>query len=133
MYVEAAAKDGKFTGYIKPVITDLDVLGKEDRKDNVFRKIWEGAVGTAGQVLKNQEKDQIATKIPFEGNLNDPNANSWYAIMNVFKNGFIKAIVPVIDDEINIESVDNPKQVKKTFLQKVFGKKDRASKAKQKN
>lgn len=128
MYVEAAALDGKLTGYIKPVITDLDVLGKEDRNDNVFRLIWEGAVGSAGQVLKNQSKDQIATKIPFEGKLNDPNANSWYAIMNILKNGFIKAIVPVIDNEINIESVDNPKEVKKTFLQKVFGKRNRKPK-----
>lgn len=133
MYVEAAAKDGKFTGYIKPVITDLDVLGKEDRKDNLFRKLWEGTVGSAGQVLKNQSKDQIATKIPFEGDLNDPNANSWYAIMNIFKNGFIQALAPVIDDEINIESVDNPKQVKKTFLQRVFSKKNREPKSKQKN
>jgi len=131
MYIEAAALDGKLAGYIKPVITDLDVLGKEDRNDNVFRQLWEGAVGSAGQVLKNQSEDQIATKIPFDGNLNDPNANSWYAIMNVFKNGFIKAIVPVIDNEIDIESVDNPQQVKKTFLQKVFGKKKRESKTKQ--
>lgn len=125
MYIEAASLDGKLTGYIKPVITDLDVLGKEDRNDNVFRQLWEGAVGSAGQVLKNQSEDQIATKIPFEGNLNDPNANSWYAIMNILKNGFIQAIVPAIDNEINIESVDNPKQIKKTFLQKVFGKKKR--------
>ncbi len=124
MYIEAAAFDGKLTGYIKPVITDLDVLGKEDRNDNVFRQLWEGAVGSTGQVLKNQAKDQIATKIPFEGNLNDPNANTWYAFMNILKNGFIKAIVPVIDNEINIESVDNPKQVKETFLQKVFGKRN---------
>ena len=32
---------------------NMDVLGKEDRKDNVFRKLWEGFVGVAGQVFEN--------------------------------------------------------------------------------
>lgn len=35
----------------EPVIKDLDVLGKEDRKDNLLRKLWEGIVGTAGDVF----------------------------------------------------------------------------------
>jgi hypothetical protein len=37
MYTEVAAKEGKFAGYVKPVIKDLDILGKEDRDDNIRR------------------------------------------------------------------------------------------------
>ena len=122
MYAEAAAKDGKFTGYVKPLIQDLDILGKEDRKDNILRKLWEGVAGTVAQVFKNQSKDQVATKIPFEGHIKNPDTNLWYAIMNILRNAFVHAIAPAIDNEINIASVDDPKNTKKTFLQKVFGK-----------
>src|SRR5688500_9636272 len=41
LYTEVAAKDGSFTGYVKPLIHDIDVLGKEDQKDNILRKAWE--------------------------------------------------------------------------------------------
>lgn len=122
MYAEAAAKEGKFTGYVKPLIQDLDILGKEDRKDNILRKLWEGVAGTVAQVFKNQSKDQVATKIPFEGHIKNPDTNLWYAIMNILRNAFVHAIAPAIDNEINIASVDDPKNTKKTFLQKVFGK-----------
>lgn len=127
MYTEAAAKDGKFAGYVKPVIQDLDVLGKEDRDDNILRKLWEGIAGTVGQIFKNQAKDQVATKIPFSGDIKNPDTNTWYAIMNIMRNAFVQAIAPAIDNEINIASVNDPKKVKKTFLQKVFRKKDTAA------
>jgi hypothetical protein len=49
----------------------------------------------------------------------------WYAIGRVLRNAFIEALQPSIDNEINIATVDKPKEEKKTFLQKVFGKKDK--------
>ncbi|MCF0063263.1 DUF748 domain-containing protein [Dyadobacter chenwenxiniae] len=120
LYTEVAAKNNRFAGYVKPLIKDLDVLGKEDRKDNVFRKLWEAAAGGVGQLLRNQPKDQVATKIPFEGKLDDPETNIWYALSHILQNAFIHAIQPSIDSEISIASVDDPKKEKKTFLQKIF-------------
>jgi len=124
MYTEVAAKDAAFKGYVKPIIKDLDVLGHEDRNDNIFRKMWEGLVGFVGQVFKNQTKDQVATKIPFEGRLDNPETNIWITITNVLQNAFIQAIQPSIDSEINIASVGTPKPEKKTFFEKLFGSKD---------
>jgi hypothetical protein len=124
IYTEVAAKDGKFLGYVKPILKDMDVLGKEDRKDNIFKKLWEGFVGVAGQVVENLEKDQVATKIPFKGNVKDPKANIWYTISHVLQNAFIQAIQPSIDHEINLAVVENGKTEKKTFLERVFGKDD---------
>jgi hypothetical protein len=123
LYTEVAAKDGAFTGYVKPLVKDLDVLGKEDRHDNIFRKAWEALAGGAGEVFKNQPKDQVATKIPFQGRLDNPSTNIWLTISNTLQNAFIRAIQPSIDNEINLASVDKEKKEKKTFLQKVFGKK----------
>lgn len=123
MYAEVAAKDGSFAGYVKPLIKDLDILGKEDRKDNIFRQMWEAIVGAVGQVFENKKKDQVATKVPFEGSLKNPETNVWYAIINVLRNAFISAIQPSIDHEIDIQSVDAPKKEdKKKFFEKLFNK-----------
>jgi hypothetical protein len=100
------------------------VLGHEDRDDNVFRKMWEGLAGFVGQVFKNQSKDQVATKIPFEGRLDNPETDIWVTIINVLQNAFIQAIQPSIDSQINIASVETPKPEKETFLEKIFGSKD---------
>jgi hypothetical protein len=105
LYAEVAAKQGKFVGYVKPVIKDLDVLGAEDRKDNILQKMWEAVVGGAGQLLRNQKHDQVATKVPLEGTFEKTDANIWYAIIQVLKNAFIQALQPSIDQEINISSV----------------------------
>ena len=106
MYTEVASKQAKFTGYVKPIIKDLEVAGKEDRDDNLFRKLWEGFVDVVGEVLENQPKDQVATKIPFEGRLDNPDTNIWITIINILQNAFIQAIQPSIDNEISIGSVD---------------------------
>jgi hypothetical protein len=125
MYTEVASKEGKFKGYVKPIIKDLDVLGHEDRKDNIFQQLWEGLVGAAGQVFKNQPKDQVATKIPFEGDLNKPNADVWTTVINVLQNAFVRAIQPSIDNEINIAAVGKEdKDKKEGFLERVFNGKD---------
>ncbi len=121
LYAEAAAKGGKFDGYVKPIIKDLDVLGKEDRKDNILHKLWEGIIGTIADVFTNQPKDQFATKIPFKGEVKNLDPNIWYAVGAIIKNAFIHALAPAIDNEINIKSVDSPKEEKETFLQKIFG------------
>ncbi|CAN5251567.1 DUF748 domain-containing protein [soil metagenome] len=124
LYAEAAAKEGKFDGYVKPIIKDLDVLGKEDRKDNIFHQLYEGIVGTVADIFTNQSKDQFATKIPFKGEVKNLDPNIWYAIGEIIKNAFIQALAPAIDHEISIATIDAAPKEKKTFLQKIFGKKD---------
>lgn len=125
LYTEVAAKNNAFTGYVKPVIQNLDILGKEDRKDNLFQKMWEAVAGGVGEIFENQRKDQVATKIPFKGKLDDPKTNVWVTIATILQNAFISALQPSIDNEISIGSVESPGTEKKTFLQKVFGKDDK--------
>jgi hypothetical protein len=131
LYTEIAAKDGRFNGYVKPLLHDVSVVGKEDRDDSFFQKLWEGFVGTAGQVIENIKKEQVATKIPFQGEIEDPKANIWYTITSVLQNAFVRAIQPSIDHEINLATVDDGEPEKKGFLEKIFGKKDDKKKEKQ--
>jgi hypothetical protein len=121
LYTELAAKEGKFKGYVKPVIRDLDVVGREDKKDPFFHKIWESIVGGAGVIFRNQKKDQVATKVALEGTFKDPSTNTWDAVWEVLRNAFIQALLPSVDNQINIASIDQDKKdEKKNIFQKIF-------------
>jgi hypothetical protein len=122
LYSEFAAVDGKFKGYVKPIIKDLEVKGLEDRKDNFFQKAKETVIDVAATILKNQKKDQLATKIPIEGTFQNPNIDSWEAVWEVLKNAFIEALMPSIDNEIDLSSAAtaSTEPEKKGFFKKVF-------------
>jgi hypothetical protein len=132
LYTEMAAKEGKFEGYVKPLLKNLDVLGPEDRKDNVLRKLWEAFAEGIGEVFENQPKDRVATKVPIRGTVKDLDTNVWYAIGEVLRNAFIQALQPSIDQEINIQTVETGKEDKKNFLEKIFDKDDKSDKNKKK-
>lgn len=121
LYTEMAAKEGKFKGYVKPIIKDLKVVGPEDRPDTFFNKLWERIVGSTGIIFKNQKENQIATKIDIEGDFNNPKTNTIEVIWEVFRNAFIKALDPNIDYDIDINSVktDMPKD-KRNLLKRIF-------------
>ena len=125
MYLEMAAKDRRFIGYVKPFIANLDVVGPEDRKDSILRKIWEGLVGIVGDVLDNPETDRIATKIPIVGEYGEKKVGIWYAILAALRNGFIQAIYPALDYQVTIgtvEAVKAEEEKKEGFFKKIFGK-----------
>lgn len=129
LYTEFASKKG----YVKPIIKDLDVLGPEDKKDNLFRKLWEGFIGVAGKILENRKKDQVATKVPIEGDLNSSNTNITEIIFELLRNAFIQALMPAVDNKINLGSVDEEeKKEKKGFFKRLFGGKDKDEKKKNK-
>ncbi len=125
LFTEMAAKDGKFTGYVKPLIKDLDVVGPEDRQDSFLNQLWEHVVGAVGVVFRNQKKDQVATKVPIEGSFKNPKTGVVDAIVETIVNAFIQALVPAIDNEISLRSINSQPEEKKNFFQKIFDKKDK--------
>jgi hypothetical protein len=130
LYTEYASENGKGTGYVKPIIKDLDVLGPEDRKDNFFQKIWEAIVGGTSAILTNPKKDQVASKVPLTGSYQNPRVYTIEAIWQVLRNAFIKALVPSIDNQINLHSaVSKNKEGDRNLFQRIFSK-DKKSKDK---
>jgi hypothetical protein len=121
LFTEVAAIDGKFKGYVKPIIKDLDVVGPQDKQDSFFNKLYEQLVGTAGVIFKNQKVDQVATKVDIEGDFKNPEINILDAIWEVLRNAFIQALIPSIDHMINLKSVETENSDdKKNLLQKIF-------------
>src|SRR5450759_720706 len=127
LYTEMAAKDGKFKGYVKPIIKDVKVVGIEDRHDTFFNKVWEQIVGAAGEIFRNQKKDQVATKVNMEGSFKNPKTKTLDAIWEVLINAFVQALLPQVDNTISLNSVktETP-QDKRNLLQRIFssGKKN---------
>jgi hypothetical protein len=136
VYLEIAAKDRKYIGYVKPVIKDLDVLGPEDRKDTVLRQLWESLVGLAGDILENKREEQVATKVPIVGEYGEQTIGIWYAVIAALRNGFIQAIYPTLDYQVDIglvEEVDAKKKDKSGLFKKAFDTPDQKKKKKKKN
>lgn len=121
MYTEFAAKDNKFAGYVKPLITDLDIVQFEKEEGGPVQIAWEALIGSAAEIFQNQKKDQFGTKLPIEGSFTKPDIGIFEAIWAVLGNAFISALKPSLDNSISIShvSTDPPKE-KEKFLDKLF-------------
>jgi hypothetical protein len=99
---ELAASRGRFRGYVKPFIDDLQVLDWNRESEGFLTRIWEGIVEVAAEVLEDQSKDRVATRIPFRGTIDDPEADIWSTIGGILKNAFLESIRRGLEDEIAV-------------------------------
>jgi hypothetical protein len=112
LFTEIAAADGQFKGYVKPVINNIAIVGKQEEQSSLWRSIKEGLIGTAAKLFENPKEEQLATKIPIEGKFTDANINVLAAIAQTLRNAFIIALTPSIDHEINLNSVPQKNDTK---------------------
>lgn len=131
LYTEFAGRDGGFGGYVKPIIKDLDIVQWNKEEGDLGQILWETLIGSAAEVLQNQKKEQLATKVEVKGRFDNPNLNLWRAISFVLRNAFVRALKPSIDNSININRMDDTKD--KTFLEKIFGSGDKKKDKKEKS
>lgn len=127
LYSEFAADKGKFKGYIKPIIKGLEVKGTEDKDDKFLQKAKETVIDVAADILKNPKKKQVASKIPIEGSFHNTSVGTMEAIWEVLKNAFIEALLPSVDNEINISSASEAPDDKEKngFFKRLFSGKDK--------
>jgi len=105
IYTEAAAKQGRITGYTKPIIKNLKVVNWEKDKDKQLKIAYEAVVGAIAWVFKNHNKEQLATRVEFEGNIKKPDISIWELIGQVLKNAFIQALYPSLENSVSINSL----------------------------
>lgn len=114
-YVEIATADGRFEGYVKPLLEGAEFVGMED-DDNIFRKAWEGLVGLTAELFENQPRDRFATRIPLSGELDAVNVELVPAIFNILRNAFIRALGAGISGTVGIDTLEEsvPDEDRKT-------------------
>lgn len=105
LYLELAAADGAFEGYAKPLTQNVEILGAEDRDEGLLRKAWEGLVEFATNIVENQEKEQVAARVPFSGTIANPEANIWQTIVSVLRNAFVSAFARSLEGSVSIRGV----------------------------
>ena len=108
VFTEIAIADGYLKGYVKPLLTNTKLIGKED---GFLETLWEGFVGVFKFILKNQGTDTVATKVPIEGDLSQVGSKVFPTVLNIFKNAWIQAFTGNVDD--NIEYKDAFQEEKK--------------------
>jgi hypothetical protein len=114
LYSSSAAADRKFKGYVKPLLKDVQIVSVEREEANPLQKLWAGLVQVAASIFKNQPQDQLATKIPFSGSIEDPKAGVFATIVNVLRNAFVAAFSSSLDQKIDIQDVKSSADTKAT-------------------
>ena len=106
-YTELAAKDGRFKGYVKPLLQNIKVvsLQKDVKEGGPLQTAWEAIVGAAKGLLSNDKTEKVATVVPIEGSFDDPKVNAWVTVATALRNAFIQAIFGGLEGTITLEDV----------------------------
>jgi len=105
LYMELAAADGRFKGYAKPILQDVDIYRSGEPEKNPIKRVWEGFLDFAANVLENKDADQVAARIPFTGTLEDPETSLFATIASVLRNAFVSAFARSLEGSITLRDV----------------------------
>lgn len=98
VYSEVGVQDGRVRGYVKPLIRDLSVDRIPD-ESNPLEVLWSTAASVLLEILQNQPRDQLATKVPLTGTLDRIETPFWPTLGGIFRNAFIKAFSTGTDND----------------------------------
>jgi hypothetical protein len=98
IYIEGAAAEGKFKGYIKPFLQHDNAFKITDKNKSALDTVKGAVVKSATMLFKNPEKQDNATKVDFEGSFKSPDIKQFEALLNFFRNALL-AIPPGFEDE----------------------------------
>lgn len=102
LFAEVGVANNSFDGYIKPILTELDFIGVEDKNDSLLHNVWERIVAGGVKFLMNRRDRQLATIIPIKGRLDEPELNAVAAFASLIRNAFFKALRPSVADVVSI-------------------------------
>jgi hypothetical protein len=114
LYSEFVIRNAYLKGYFKPMFHTIRIIDKFSKPNSsVLKRLWEGVITFFGFVLKNKPRDSFATKVPVEGDLNNPDFGIWELIKNIFRNGFIRPFENQVDNEVRFSDAGPPAEKKK--------------------
>jgi len=105
LYLEMAAANGKFTGYAKPILQDVDLHRAGEEEQSALHRAWEGFLDFAANALTNKQADQAAARIPFKGTIDNPQTSLFATISSVLRNAFVSAFARSLEGSITLRDV----------------------------
>ena len=101
VFSEIGVHKAYMSGYVKPIFKDVEVYDKRQEAQKGFlKKVYEGAVDAAAQLLKNRKHDQVATDISVAGPVGNAKSSLWDTLGGLLENAFIRAILPGFDRQV---------------------------------
>jgi hypothetical protein len=101
-YSELKARDGRLEGYVKPLFKGMKVYDRrQDRDKTLFRKLYEMLVGGVAGLLKNSERQEVATVANVSGRIDGPRTSGWQIAARLVQNAFFRSILPGFDRELS--------------------------------
>lgn len=91
-YVEVNVDQGRYEGYTKPFLKDVDFKTVSDKDKSVVQRVAKSAVNAAVNLLENKDDNKVATKAPFSGNLEANDVDVWTAVVSLLRNAFVQAL-----------------------------------------
>src|SRR3984893_14063368 len=98
LYVEAAAADGYIRGYAKPVFDHLEL--EPPPHSGLVAQAKASVARALAWIFKNKRKDRIATRLDFEGSVEDPDLDIADAVLRFIRNAFSTAERASLDHRI---------------------------------
>ena len=119
---EIAANEGKLKGYVKPVLNNVDVFSwkgdiEEDGK-GFFGGLKEMLAGFLAEIFENQKRDQLATKIPVEGTIDNIDIDNAAAFFGILRNAFVESINAQVESTVSLEDAESLEKTEKEDQQK---------------
>jgi hypothetical protein len=105
LYMELAAAEGRFKGYAKPILQNVDMYRSGEQEQSALKRVWEGFLDFAAEVLENDQAEQVAARIPFTGTIDDPQSSLFATIASVLRNAFVSAFARSLEGSINLRDV----------------------------
>ncbi|GAB3773583.1 DUF748 domain-containing protein [Spirosoma horti] len=117
VYSEMAMLNSKLNGYLKPLTKGMQIFKLNEHEGRSIGKFFTELVAQAGTaILKNQKHDQVATRIPLNGTIDDVKTATWPTIFGVLRNAYIEAFKGEFDNNITLQ--DAVKSFKDDFKAK---------------
>lgn len=118
VFSEMAMRDGKLNGYLKPLTKNMKIFAWKEpgEKRSVGRFFTELLAEAGSEVLENQKRDQIATRVPLTGTIENINTPLWPTLFGVLRNAYVSAFEKKFDNDITFQ--DAFKSFKDDFKEK---------------
>jgi len=95
----------KVDGYVKPFFKNMKVYDRRtDEERGIFHQMYEMLVGGIAKLLENEPHHAVATKADISGRISNPKTSTWEILVDLFKNAFIKAILPRFEKEVTAQN-----------------------------
>jgi len=105
VYLEMAARDGRFEGYVKPFLDDVHFYEITRENGSLGHKIWQVIAGGLVNLFKSSPQKEFALRVPFAGDFNKVDVGTWPSIVSMLHNAFVKALPARFETGIRSDTI----------------------------